>query len=88
MTGEVQFVEVVEIIMGQSPPGERYNERVEGLGLSENELAFYYALETNDSAVKVLGNETLRVLVKRILLNRSLKIFRRCALVRQTIRCN
>ena len=28
--------------------------------LSEDELAFYDALETNDSAVKVLGDETLR----------------------------
>ena len=28
--------------------------------LSEDELAFYDALETNDSAVQVLGDETLR----------------------------
>jgi type I restriction enzyme R subunit len=34
--------------------------RGERLGLSEDELAFYDALETNDSAVKVLGDETLR----------------------------
>jgi type I restriction enzyme R subunit len=30
------------------------NARGEALGLSEDELAFYDALETNDSAVKVL----------------------------------
>jgi type I restriction enzyme, R subunit len=30
------------------------------LGLSEDEVAFYDALEVNDSAVKVLGDETLR----------------------------
>ena len=34
--------------------------RGEKLGLSEDELAFYDALEVNDSAVKVLGDEILR----------------------------
>ena len=29
------------------------------LGLNEDEVAFYDALETNDSAVKVLGDDTL-----------------------------
>ena len=32
--------------------------RGEELGLTDDELAFYDALETNDSAVKVLGDET------------------------------
>ncbi|MYJ96093.1 MAG: DUF3387 domain-containing protein [Proteobacteria bacterium] len=32
----------------------------EQFGLSEDELAFCYALESNDSAVQVLGDETLR----------------------------
>ena len=36
------------------------NARGERLGLSEDELAFYDALETNDSAVQVLGDDTLR----------------------------
>ena len=36
------------------------NARGEALGLSEDEFAFYDVLETNDSAVKVLGDETLR----------------------------
>ena len=35
------------------------NARGEQLGLTEDELAFYDALETNDSAVQVLGDETL-----------------------------
>ena len=35
------------------------NARGEALGLSEDELAFYDALETNDSAVQVLGDATL-----------------------------
>ena len=36
------------------------------LGLSEEELAFYDALETNDSAVKVLGDETLRTIAREL----------------------
>ena len=35
------------------------NARGERLGLSEDELAFYDALQVNDSAVQVLGDETL-----------------------------
>jgi Domain of unknown function (DUF3387) len=38
--------------------------RGEKLGLSEDELAFYDALETNDSAVNVLGDETLRTIAR------------------------
>ena len=36
------------------------------LGLSEDELAFYDALETNDSAVQVLGDETLRGIAREL----------------------
>ena len=42
------------------------NARGEDLGLSEEELAFYDALETNDSAVKVLGDETLRTIAREL----------------------
>jgi type I restriction enzyme R subunit len=35
-------------------------KRGEELGLSDDEIAFYDALEVNDSAVKVLGDETLK----------------------------
>jgi type I restriction enzyme R subunit len=38
------------------------HRRGEDLGLTEDELAFYDALEVNDSAVKVLGDETLRTI--------------------------
>lgn len=36
------------------------------LGLSEDEIAFYDALETNDSAVKVLGEPTLRAIAREL----------------------
>ena len=42
------------------------NARGETLGLSEEELAFYDALETNDSAVKVLGDEVLRAIAREL----------------------
>ena len=40
--------------------------RGEQLGLSDDELAFYDALETNDSAVKVLGDGTLRAIAREL----------------------
>ena len=40
--------------------------RGENLGLSDDELALYDALETNDSAVKVLGDETLRTIAREL----------------------
>ena len=42
------------------------NARGEQLGLSDDELAFYDALETNDSAVQVLGDETLRAIAREL----------------------
>ncbi len=40
--------------------------RGEQLGLSDEELAFYDALETNDSAVKVLGDNTLKTIAQEL----------------------
>ncbi|MFN3479692.1 MAG: type I restriction endonuclease subunit R, partial [Thermodesulfovibrionales bacterium] len=42
------------------------HKRGERLNLTEEELAFYDALETNDSAVKVLGDETLRTIAREL----------------------
>ena len=42
------------------------NARGEKLGLKEDELAFYDALETNDSAVQVLGDATLRDIAREL----------------------
>jgi len=38
--------------------------RGESLGLTEDELAFYDALETNDSAVKILGDDKLKAIAR------------------------
>lgn len=42
------------------------HKRGEKLNLTEEELAFYDALETNDSAVKVLGDETLKSIAREL----------------------
>jgi len=42
------------------------SKRGEDLGLTEDELAFYNALEVNDSAVRVLGDETLRAIARNL----------------------
>ncbi|GAB4425063.1 MAG: hypothetical protein OHK0032_19250 [Thermodesulfovibrionales bacterium] len=42
------------------------HKRGEELNLTDEELAFYDALETNDSAVKILGDETLRNIAREL----------------------
>jgi type I restriction enzyme R subunit len=42
------------------------NARGKALGLSDEELAFYDALETSDSAVKVLGDDTLGTIAREL----------------------
>jgi type I restriction enzyme, R subunit len=41
-------------------------KRGEKLGLAEDEIAFYDALEVNDSAVKVLGDDTLKNIAREL----------------------
>jgi type I restriction enzyme, R subunit len=41
-------------------------KRGESLGLTDEEVAFYNALETNDSAVKVLGDDALRTIAREL----------------------
>jgi type I restriction enzyme R subunit len=42
------------------------SKRGEDLGLTDDEVAFYDALEVNNSAVKVLGDETLRTIAREL----------------------
>jgi type I restriction enzyme, R subunit len=55
----IEAAQVIEELIELAKEMRAANARGEQLGLSEDELAFYDALETNDSAVKVLGDETL-----------------------------
>ncbi len=66
----IQAAEVIERLIELAREMREANARGEKLGLREDELAFYDALETNDSAVKVMGDEVLseiaRDLVKTV----------------------
>jgi type I restriction enzyme R subunit len=42
------------------------DKRGDALGLNEDEVAFYDALEVNDSAVQVLGDDKLREIAREI----------------------
>jgi type I restriction enzyme, R subunit len=55
---------VIEEMIALAKDMQRANERGATLKLNEAELAFYDALETNDSAVQVLGDKTLRTIAR------------------------
>ena len=55
----VEAAQVIEELIGLARDLREAGARGETLGLTEDELAFYDALETNDSAVQVLGDATL-----------------------------
>ena len=62
----VEAAQVIEELIELAKDMREANARGEGLGLSEDELAFYDALETNDSAVQVLGDATLRDIAREL----------------------
>ena len=62
----IEAAQVIEEMIGLAKDLRRAHERGERLGLTEDEMAFYDALETNDSAVKVLGDETLRTIAREV----------------------
>ncbi len=62
----IEAAQVIEEMIGLAKDMRRAHERGEALKLSEDELAFYDALEANDSAVKILGDETLRTIAREV----------------------
>ena len=62
----VEAALVIEELIGLARDVREANARGEALGLSEDEVAFYDALGTNDSAVQVLGDETLRDIAREL----------------------
>jgi type I restriction enzyme R subunit len=65
----IEAAQVLEELIQLAKDLREANARGEKLRLSEDELAFYDALETNDSAVKVLGDETLRGIARELVEN-------------------
>ncbi|HOV82771.1 MAG TPA: type I restriction endonuclease subunit R [Methanothrix sp.] len=62
----IEAAQVIEELIELAKEMREAHKRGEDLGLNEDELAFYDALEVNDSAVKVLGDETLRQIAKEL----------------------
>jgi type I restriction enzyme R subunit len=62
----IEAAQVIEELIQLAKDMREADARGEALGLTEDELAFYDALETNDSAVKVLGDEALRTIAREL----------------------
>jgi type I restriction enzyme R subunit len=62
----IEATQVIEVLIGLAKEIREADRRGEALRLSDDELAFYDALETNDSAVKVLGEPTLRTIAQEL----------------------
>ena len=62
----IEAAQVIEELIALAKEMREADRRGEELGLSDDELAFYDALETNDSAVKVLGDEVLRGIAREL----------------------
>ena len=58
--------QIIEELIRIAKEVKSSDEDAKKFGLSEAELAFYDALETNDSAVKVLGDEVLKTIAREI----------------------
>ena len=62
----IEAAAVIEELIQLAREMRESNARGDALGLSEDEIAFYDALEANDSAVKVLGEPTLRAIAQEL----------------------
>lgn len=62
----VEAAQVIEELIALAKEMREAERRGEKLGLSHDEVAFYDALEVNDSAVKVLGEPTLQQIAREL----------------------
>jgi hypothetical protein len=62
----VSTAQVIEELIAVSKEFKVAKQRGELLGLSEDEKAFYAALRANDSAVLVLGDDTLNAIAREL----------------------
>jgi type I restriction enzyme R subunit len=62
----IEAAQVIEELIALARAMREAKARGEKLGLNEDEVAFYDALETNNSAVKVLGDATLRTIAQEL----------------------
>ncbi|MEX2336209.1 MAG: type I restriction endonuclease subunit R [Fulvivirga sp.] len=64
--GLLTTAEIIQELIDLAKEIKAADKRGEQLGLNEDELAFYDALEVNDSAVQVLGDDALRMIAREI----------------------
>ncbi len=62
----IEAAQVIEELIALAKEMRKAAARGKVLDLTEDEMAFYDSLETNDSAVKVLGDETLRIIAREL----------------------
>ncbi|MFN7955313.1 MAG: DUF3387 domain-containing protein [bacterium] len=62
----IETAQVIEELIQLAEDMRAAGRRGDELGLSDDEVAFYDALETNDSAVKVLGDDTLKTIAREL----------------------
>ena len=77
----IEAAQVIEELIAIAKEMRHAQERGNDLGLSDEELAFYDALEVNDSTVKVLGDEKLQTIAIELV-----KIVRRNVSIDWTIK--
>lgn len=62
----IEAAQVIEELIALAKNMREADRRGESLGLSDDEVAFYDALEVNDSAVKILGEPTLQQIAREL----------------------
>lgn len=62
----IETAQVIEELIKLAREMRQAQQRGEELGLSDDEIAFYDALEVNDSAVQVLGDDTLKTIAQEL----------------------
>ncbi|MEI8291175.1 MAG: type I restriction endonuclease subunit R [Verrucomicrobiota bacterium] len=62
----IETAQVIEELIQLAKQMREANSRGKDLGLSQDEVAFYDALETNDSAVKALGDKNLKFIAQEL----------------------
>ena len=62
----IETAQVIEELIALAKEMREADRKGEDMGLREDEKAFYDALETNDSAVKILGDDTLKMIAQEL----------------------
>ena len=79
----IEAAQVIEELIKLAEEMRAAQSRGDDLGLTDDEVAFYDALEVNDSAVKVLGDDTLKTIAQELV-----KAVRRSVTIDWSVRDN